>query len=76
MTTWQVEFRGIDLYVEGEYIPEELEILYDHDMAGHPGSPEGFEINRIFIENTEVSCMLEEHMEEIEKLVLEAINSL
>jgi len=65
-----VMFRGIDLGVKGNYFPEEPAIRYDLDMGGHPGYPEYFEIEDIYIENTEVMYLLEEHLDEIEKLVL------
>jgi len=76
MTTWQVEFRGIDVYVKGEYIPEGIQVPYDSNMEGHPGNPEGFEVDKVYIENTDVTFLMEEHMEELERLVLEVINSL
>ena len=71
-----VEFRGIELLVMGEHIPEEKEIRYDSDMGGSPGKDEDFDVHKIYIESTEVTDLLEEHLEEIEKLVLEQINEL
>jgi hypothetical protein len=75
-TTWCVKFRGIDIYVKGEYFAAEPAVRYDSDMGGHPGYPEYFEIETIYIENTDVTDIMEDHMEEIEKLVLETINEL
>jgi len=69
-----VMFRGIDIHVHGVHIPEEKEVRYDSDMGGSPGYPEHFEIEDIFIEKTDVFSLLEEHLDEIEKLVLEQIN--
>lgn len=65
-----VMFRGIDLNVHGTHFPEDPAVRYDSDMGGHPGYPEYFEITDIFIEKTEAMDLLEEHLDEIEKLVL------
>ena len=70
-----IVFRGIDITVFGKYIPEESAVRYDSNMEGHPGYPEYFNIESIFIENTDVTDLLEEHLDEIEKLVLEQIDN-
>lgn len=49
-----IEFKGIPLRVVGEYEAGEERTYYDSDMSGHPGSPSSFDINEIYVEDSEI----------------------
>lgn len=43
----QIEYRFLDLVVEGCYTEEEESTPYGNDLGGYPGSPAEFEIEKI-----------------------------
>lgn len=66
-------YKGIELYVKGTYHPEEKEIRFGDDMGGYPGIAEAFDISKVSVEEVNIISLVEEHLDEIEKLVLEQL---
>lgn len=63
----QIKYKGVYLQVFGHYEP------YDSGGYSHPPSGGYFETEKIMIEDTDVTELLEEHIEEIEVLVMNKI---
>lgn len=49
-----INFKDIDLIVEGIYDSGEDSVMYYNDMSGHPGCAPSFEIESIFVEDSEI----------------------
>lgn len=49
-----ITFKGVDLKVDFNYIPEEPMVMYYPDGSGHPGSAEEYEINEIIFQGVDV----------------------
>ena len=71
----EVEFRGVELTIVGNFYPEEEEVRYYSDMSGHPGSPSSFEILEIKVADSDVDLfdLLEDHLEILEEMCLKQI---
>lgn len=44
-----IEYKGYELRVIGEYDPGEDTVMYYSDMSGHPGTPASFEATEIYL---------------------------
>lgn len=69
MITTTVYYKGCLLTVEYDYQPEEPMVMYYSDGSGYPGCPEEFIINSIFLGDQDVSELLEDQFEDIEKAI-------
>jgi hypothetical protein len=64
-----ITIKGVEFDVQFNYTPEEKEVRYDKDMAGHPGSAAEIEILEVMYKGT---CFLEffdGNLSEVEKAV-------
>jgi hypothetical protein len=70
-----LEFRGVELTIEGNYDPGEEEVRYYSDMSGTPSTPSSFEIQSITVRDSDVDLfdLLEDHLEVLEIMCLEKI---
>jgi len=71
-----INFKGIDFIIEGIYDSGEDSVMYYNDMSGHPGCAPSFEIESIFVEDSEINIFelfSWEDIGKIEELVLEEI---
>lgn len=66
----QIKYKGVYLTVIGDYEP------YDAGDYLQPPSGGYFEVEKIMIEDTDVTELLEEHIEEIEVLVTNKIKGI
>jgi len=75
--TIEINFRGIDLVVEGTYDEGEAGQMYFSDMSGIPPSPSAFDINEIRVWDSEEDIYeaLVENLSELEGLVLDKIEN-
>lgn len=64
----QVKFKNVYLEVHGHYEP------YDAGDWDNPPSGGYFELEKIMLEDTDVTELLEDYIEEIEVLVMNEIN--
>jgi hypothetical protein len=72
----EVTYRGVKLLVEGTYTPPEEQVMYYADGSGYPGSSADFDINAVFVQDTDIYELLSVmDLEEIVELVLEEISS-
>lgn len=67
MTTVEVKFRGVNLYVKGKYTPE---VASSYDYSGDGAE---FEIHSIVVGMVEIIDLLEEHINEIEDLCIQQL---
>lgn len=49
-----IEFKGIPIIVVGEYEAGEEAVMYYSDMSGHPGSPSSFDVEEVYVEDSEI----------------------
>lgn len=49
-----IEFKDIPLRVVGEYEAGEEAVMYYSDMSGYPGSPSSFDVNEVYVEDSEI----------------------
>lgn len=70
MQTVEINFMNTILEVEGRYCPEEPRVMYYNDMSGYPGSAPEFEIFKIRIADYDITELLEDKIEEIEREIL------
>jgi len=49
-----IEFKGIPLRVVGEYEAGEEAVMYYSDMSGHPSSPSSFNVEEVYVEDSEI----------------------
>jgi len=69
-----INYKGIELLVEGTYIPGEEEVRYFSDMSGQPSSSSEFDINAVYVNDVDIFELLsEDSLIEIETLILEDI---
>lgn len=73
----EINFRGIDLVVEGTYDEGEAGQMYFSDMSGIPPSPSAFDIEEIRVWDSEENIYeaLVESLSELEGLVLDKIEN-
>ena len=75
METHTINFKDVELEVEGNYIPSEPEQMYDANMTGTPGEPHKFEIEKVNTKDSEVNIVsfIEAFggLEELEEQILE-----
>ena len=70
----EINYKGVLLLVGGTYEPGEEGELYDGDMCGTPPTPGLFDINEVFVEETDIYEMLSyEILEELQELILNKI---
>lgn len=71
-----IEFKGIPIIVVGEYEAGEEAVMYYSDMSGHPGSPSSFDVEEVYVEDSEIDIFeffSPDDLEIIEEKVLEQI---
>lgn len=71
-----IEFKGISIIVVGEYEAGEEAVMYYSDMSGHPGSPSSFDVEEVYVEDSEIDIFeffSPDDLEIIEEKVLEQI---
>lgn len=75
MEQLEIEFRGVELTIVGNYHSEEEEVRYDSNMEGTPGYPSYFEIQEIKVRDSDVDLfdLLEDHLETLEEMCLKQI---
>ena len=49
-----IEFKGIPLRVVGEYEAGEDKELYQFDLGGYPGSLSSFDVEEVYVEDSEI----------------------
>lgn len=49
-----IEFKGIPLRVVGEYEAGEEAVRYYSDMSGYPGSPSSYDVEEVYVEDSEI----------------------
>ena len=70
----EITYKGILLEVEGTYTEAENRVIYYGDLDGHPGSPDSFDINAIFVQDVDIYEIIDSHdLEVLETLILEKI---
>ena len=71
----QINYKGIDLVVRGNYTEGEYEIYYDDDLSGHPGSASDFDVQSIFTLDSNVNIieLLYDYIDDIKDLIIEEI---
>ena len=52
-----IEFKGIPIIVVGEYEAGEEAVMYYSDMSGHPGSPSSFDVEEVYVEDSEIDLI-------------------
>lgn len=73
-TEQEIIYRGIKLLVEGTYTPPEEEVRYYSDMSGQPSSPSEFDVNVVFIQDTDIYDLLgNDELEHISELCIKEI---
>ena len=73
-TEQEITYRGIKLLVEGYYTKPKEEVRYYSDMSGHPGSPSEFDVNAVFVQDTDIYDLLgNDELEHISELCIEEI---
>lgn len=71
-----IEFKGIPIRVVGEYEAGEEAVMYYSDMSGHPGSPSSFDVEEVYVEDSEIDIFeffSSDDLEVITENVLEQI---
>jgi hypothetical protein len=71
-----INFKGIPLIVEGYYEKGESRVLYYGDLDGFPGSNSSFDVNEIYVEDSEIDIFelfSVADLEEIETICLTEI---
>lgn len=72
----EIIYNDVPLRVVGEYIEGESEIQYYPDMSGQPSSPPDFEIDKIFVLDSDINIVNIFYLKdftEIRDLVIEEI---
>ena len=71
----ELEFRGVELTIVGNYVEPEEMVMYYGDMTGYPGSSSSFEIQEIKVRDSDVDLfdLLEDHLETLEEMCLKQI---
>lgn len=71
-----IKFKGISIIVVGEYEAGEEAVRYYSDMSGHPGSSSSFDVEEVYVEDSEIDIFeffSPDDLEIIEEKVLEQI---
>lgn len=72
--TIDINYKGIDLTIEGEYEPSEEEVTYESDLSGYPGSNSSFIIYEVFVEEVDIFDIISDFdLEALEELILNEI---
>lgn len=66
--TREIKYKGVYLQVIGHYEPYDAGDYYQPPYGGY------FEIEKIMLEDTDITELLEDYIEEIEGLVMDKIN--
>ncbi len=69
----QINYKGIDLVVVGNYTPAEPMVMYYKDGSGYPGSNSEFELTDVFVRDSFISVFnlfSAENLSEMEELCL------
>lgn len=70
----EITYKGITLLVGGTYYKGEEMVRYNSDLSGVPESPSTFDINEVFVEETDIyELFSSEQLQDIEKIILELI---
>lgn len=65
-----VQFKGVNFIVEGYYTEKEINNSYDDDLDGNPDYPAEFEIQAIFVEDSDtniIEIFSDEDLDEFEE---------
>ena len=76
--TIEINFRGVDLVVEGIYDEGEAGQMYFSDMSGIPPSPSGFEIESLKVWDSEedlYELFSYDMLNELQDLIIEQIEN-
>ena len=71
-----INYKGIDLIVKGNYTKGEEEVRYNDDMGGSPESASDFDVQSIFVIDSDINIenlFSWEDIESITDLVIEDI---
>lgn len=69
---FEIDYCGIDVLVNGVYDEGEKGYMYDYNGHGLPDTPHSFEVEEVFVEDTNIISLLSaKQIEEIEQLILE-----
>jgi len=71
-----INYHGVLLEIEGQYIPEEPEVRYYPDGSGHPGYGSEFIVGKVFVGEVDLYSMLyENQIDEIAAITLDLIDN-
>ena len=74
--TIDINYKEIDLTIEGEYEPAEKEVRYNSDMTGYPGSSSSFTILGVYVEEVDIFDITSDFdLEALEELILKMIEN-
>ena len=68
-----IDYKGLQLTVEGDFQAPEPEVRYYSDGSGYPGCPAEFVIHDITLGEHSLYEILDDKLSEIEGLVIEKI---
>ena len=71
-----INYKGIDLIAKGDYEQYEEPVWYDSEMSGSPGSASEFEVQKIFVIDSNINIenlFSWEDFNEIKDLIIEEI---
>ena len=71
-----LDYKLVDLIVTGVYTEKEETIGYDNDMNGYPGSPSGFEVEKITVKDSNINIyelLRYEDLKDIERMCINII---
>lgn len=71
--TKTLNFRGVDLSVNFDFTPEEPMVMYYKDGSGYDGCPACVDIITVKIGETDVTELLDEHLDSIAERILNEI---
>lgn len=72
----EIEFKGVPLRVEGIYESEEPMVRYYPNRDGYPGSPSNFDIEGIYVADSEIDIYDLLPMRDIEEIEDEIVNKI
>ena len=62
-----INFKGLDITVYYDYQPPEPMVMYYSDGSGYPGCPEEFCINKVMLDEYDITELCEDYMDKIEE---------
>jgi hypothetical protein len=70
-----VNYKGVELILEGEYYEGSPMVMYYDDMSGHPGDSPEFEITKVTYNGTDVTDIFDvvDDWETLEELALDRL---